>query len=324
MTSGYGYHGAGAPDGFVFKVLAHNDTGAARGHQGGIVIPKDIAQFFPPLPQDADRGSPTVDARLTARLYVDGDFRAVVSTRYQHQTWGGTRSPERRLTDNLGPLRNDATAGDIALFAKDLSADNLIDIHLIRKGTPEHERITALAIKRRWGVLDPGNPPVTVDEIHEAEGYVETLSMAPPTAFVGERRTTVTRAVRISRDRAFRRKLLDEYDGRCTLTGRSFRVPEPGTAVGLDAAHIVPVSVSGSDHPSNGLLLTKELHWCFDCGMFGIGEDGRVIVPDSVAVLPGNEFLRDMSGMEMRTTKTASLSVSAEAIAWHRENILLK
>ena len=30
-------------DSFVFKKLSHNDTGKARGHQGGIVIPKDIA-----------------------------------------------------------------------------------------------------------------------------------------------------------------------------------------------------------------------------------------------------------------------------------------
>ena len=28
----------------VFKILAPNDTGSSPGHQGGIVIPKDIEQ----------------------------------------------------------------------------------------------------------------------------------------------------------------------------------------------------------------------------------------------------------------------------------------
>ena len=32
-----------------FKRLANNDTGNARGHQGGIVVPKDLRQFFPEL-----------------------------------------------------------------------------------------------------------------------------------------------------------------------------------------------------------------------------------------------------------------------------------
>jgi putative restriction endonuclease len=33
----------------LFNVLAHNDTGQAVGHQGGIVIPKDLDPYFPQL-----------------------------------------------------------------------------------------------------------------------------------------------------------------------------------------------------------------------------------------------------------------------------------
>ncbi len=81
----------------VFKKLAHNDTGQAAGHQGGIVIPKAISQFFPPLPAVTATGGPTEDSFLSADLFVDGQRVDTVQTRYQHQTWGGTRSPERRL-----------------------------------------------------------------------------------------------------------------------------------------------------------------------------------------------------------------------------------
>ena len=107
----------------VFKKLAHNDTGQAAGHQGGIVIPKAISQFFPPLPAVIANGGPTVDSILSADLFVDGQRVDTVQTRYQHQTWRGTRSPERRLTDNLGSLRNKASEDDILLFTKDLDDD---------------------------------------------------------------------------------------------------------------------------------------------------------------------------------------------------------
>ena len=32
-----------------FKLLANNDTGAASGHQGGVVIPKELRPYFPSL-----------------------------------------------------------------------------------------------------------------------------------------------------------------------------------------------------------------------------------------------------------------------------------
>jgi putative restriction endonuclease len=38
----------------MFKRLAPNDTGAAPGHQGGIVIPKDLGPYFPDLEILAD------------------------------------------------------------------------------------------------------------------------------------------------------------------------------------------------------------------------------------------------------------------------------
>jgi putative restriction endonuclease len=36
----------------VYKVLAANDTSSAPGHQGGVVIPKKLWEYFPPLNQE--------------------------------------------------------------------------------------------------------------------------------------------------------------------------------------------------------------------------------------------------------------------------------
>ena len=95
-----------------FKRLPQNDTCAAPGHQGGMVIPKDLRKFFPGLVGITSAVVPTLDKRITAQLFVGTKYLAQVNTRYQFQTWGGERSPESRLTDNLSPLRNLASADD--------------------------------------------------------------------------------------------------------------------------------------------------------------------------------------------------------------------
>lgn len=308
----------------VFKKLAHNDTGAASGHQGGIVVPKDIAEFFPPLSADTSGTEPTVDARLTADLFVDEIRVATVQTRYQHQTWGGTRSPERRLTDNLGPLRNEAVAGDIVLFTKDLSDDGYIQIHLLKQGTPEYLKIDRIAGPLRWGIADPDNPPVSLSDIREAEKYINARATGTPAAFADGRPSVEVTALRKARNRSFRRHLLNEYDFRCAFSGRRYASPvSPGT-VGLDAAHIIPIHANGSDHPGNGLPLSKDLHWAFDRGLLSVAKDRSIVVPDSVASIQGNEYLRSLAGNPLREAVTHSLRALDEALEWHRLNVLLK
>ena len=45
-----------------FKRLAHNDTGAAKGHQGGLAFPKDLREFLPALDEGlTGETTPTVD-----------------------------------------------------------------------------------------------------------------------------------------------------------------------------------------------------------------------------------------------------------------------
>jgi putative restriction endonuclease len=310
-------------DALVFKRLSHNDSGQSRGHQGGIVIPKDLAEFFPPLPAVATALNPTVDVRLTADLFVDGARVATVETRYQYQTWGGTRSPERRLTDNLGPLRSVSSEGDIVLFAKDLEDDTYIQMHLVRGGTKEYVRLSSLLPKTNWGSVDPKDPPVSVTEIRVAEAFVEAQTKEKPSAFTEDRKTFETITVRKARDRAFRNAVLAQYDYRCAFTERRFVSPLSSKTMGLDAAHVIPVYEKGSDHPANGLPLTKELHWAFDRGLIGVNEDRTILVPRSVAEIVGNEFLKGLHGRSIQEAKNLTCRALDEAFAWHRANVLV-
>lgn len=125
----------------IFKVLANNDTGAAAGHQGGIVIPKDLRSFFPGLSTaNTSMLVPTTDRRLTAELFAENRHLGTVSTRYQYQTWGGTRTPESRLTDQLGALRNLATGGDILIIQRNIDRLDRYRLTLVRKSSSDGRR----------------------------------------------------------------------------------------------------------------------------------------------------------------------------------------
>lgn len=143
----------------VFKRLARNDTGQAPGHQGGVLIPKDLSTYFPTLPA-ASAANPTVEQRVHAILVVPGIAEKTVDTRYQHQTWGGTRRPERRLTDNLSSLRNEAQENDFLIIERGLLDRLLFRLTLVKAGTAEYQRLEGVAGARRWGILNATYRPV--------------------------------------------------------------------------------------------------------------------------------------------------------------------
>lgn len=105
----------------LYKLLAHNDTGQAVGHQGGIVIPKALDAYFPQLSRRVTYAAPTQEEIITADLFVGSRFLETVETRYQYQTWGGERSPERRLTRNLTAMRNLAEADDLLITERSIA-----------------------------------------------------------------------------------------------------------------------------------------------------------------------------------------------------------
>jgi predicted restriction endonuclease len=50
----------------------------------------------------------------------------------------------------------------------------------------------------------------------------------------------------------------------------------------MDAIHLVPDHLSGTDDPRNGLVLCKLHHKCFDVGLFNIEPDSLKILAKAV------------------------------------------
>ncbi len=86
---------------------------------------------------------------------------------------------------------------------------------------------------------------------------------------VDERQLVLARLKPRQGQGTLRTRLLRAYDGRCAVTGEH-------TEVVLDAAHIQPYLGVRSNHPQNGILLTKEFHALLDAGYATITPERRV------------------------------------------------
>ena len=64
------------------------------------------------------------------------------------------------------------------------------------------------------------------------------------------------------RDAAFRRTVLEIYDFRCAACGIRVLLDQEMSLV--EAAHLIPFSVSRNDKPTNGLALCPNHHWAMD------------------------------------------------------------
>jgi hypothetical protein len=94
-------------------------------------------------------------------------------------------------------------------------------------------------------------------------------------ALVERRRVTVSVLSRPQQS-AFRTAVFKASGNRCAITGETI------TEI-LEAAHVIPVSASGSDSVDNGLCLRVDIHRLFDSGNIKISPSGNLRVSHAVS-----------------------------------------
>lgn len=303
-----------------FKRLAHNDTGQASGHQGGVVVPKCLRIYFPELDEGlASAKAPTVDRYLIVEMFLPGQQVGSDIVRYQFQTWGGTRSPESRLTDNLGPIRNKASEGDLFIMQRSRDRLDSYRILLVRKTDVAFARFDALVKGMKWGVLFAAHPPISQAELLAARTAMLVDTAQPFVPIREDVPRIATSRQAIARDTAFRETLLAQYRRRCAVSGIALTTH---SLVEAEAAHVIPIGRGGPDEPRNGITLTGTLHWAFDRGLFGIGDNRRVVVPGRVRRMQENSWLVQFHDKPIAEADRSALRTANEAFAWHRANLL--
>lgn len=102
---------------------------------------------------------------------------------------------------------------------------------------------------------------------------------------------------------AFRRALLDAYDGRCAVTGCT------ETNV-LEAAHIVGHRSRGRYEVPNGLLLRADWHTLFDLGLWAVHpRQGTIEVSPNIA-----QEYQKFNGRRVREPNDTSLAPHSDAL----------
>lgn len=109
----------------------------------------------------------------------------------------------------------------------------------------------------------------------------------------------------------FRLRLLQAY-GQCAITGEH-------TQIVLDGAHIQPYLGPRSNHPQNGVLLTKEFHALFDAGYVTITPELRVRVSERLRTdwKNGHRYFPFDGKPLVAIPKGEALQPSREALEWH-------
>ncbi len=124
--------------------------------------------------------------------------------------------------------------------------------------------------------------------------------------------------MRVVRDRALRRVVLNLYDYACALCRTRLRWDNK---VEAQAAHIKPRALLGADDVRNALALCGAHHWAFDLGLWTATDDGLVRVREPPAAEPSYEVraLGEFSRLWRPTRDSAR--PHAEALEWHRVNV---
>jgi len=124
----------------------------------------------------------------------------------------------------------------------------------------------------------------------------------------------------VVRDQGFRKAVVRIYDHRCAFCGVRMLTIDGHTAV--DAAHIIPWSISHDDDPHNGMALCGLCHWTFDQGLMSISARYQVLLSRELRItqnVPGH--LLTLEGCFIIGPAEQALWPHVEALGWHRQNV---
>ena len=125
------------------------------------------------------------------------------------------------------------------------------------------------------------------------------------------------------RDQAFRRVIVSMYDHRCAVCGIRMLTPDCHTAV--DAAHIVPWSLTHDDTVQNGMAFCRLCHWTFDEGLITVSGTYAVLVSKQLSAnnnIPSH--MQTLSGRGIIGPAEQLLWPDRDALHWHQQKIFRK
>lgn len=107
----------------------------------------------------------------------------------------------------------------------------------------------------------------------------------------------------------FRKTMLSHYGNNCAISGHAIEEV-------LQAAHIIPYSISSDHGVHNGLVLRMDIHRLFDLGLITVRHDTLTVeVARSLKRTPYWE----LSGLSVEHNDPKEFVASRDALKWHNE-----
>lgn len=134
---------------------------------------------------------------------------------------------------------------------------------------------------------------------------------------------TTTATTQQVRDQGFRKAIVHVYQHRCAFCGIRL-ITVDGHSV-VDAAHIIPWSMTHNDDLHNGMALCRLCHWAFDEGLIGASQKYLVIISPETRIssnIPGH--LITLENRPILAPEDQTLLPSLDSLAWHRINVFRK
>jgi putative restriction endonuclease len=125
------------------------------------------------------------------------------------------------------------------------------------------------------------------------------------------------------RDQGFRRAIVRIYQHRCAFCGVKLITVDGHSAV--EAAHIIPWSLTHNDDLHNGMALCKLCHWTFDEGLLGVSARYQVLVSTEMRLAsntPGH--LLTLESRPILGPEEPHLLPALDSLTWHRANVFRK
>lgn len=216
-----------------------------------------------------------------------------------------------RLDEDSYVGLSDAESG---VFADELSKIGLpdapIDLAAIRDGCPSVFK----EFEQRIGLALTPMPGISVTNQHELlDVFKNSLEKVGPTETLEDPLAALTAVFRTQAD--FASIIREIYEGRCAVRKSSL---VKGTTAGLEAAHIFPRSDSRNFLPSNGFLLSRDLHNAFDMGFWTLTAGLTVDVHSKVK----DGELKKFAGVKIYLPpKHLAFKPYSGYVDWHRTNI---
>jgi len=149
----------------------------------------------------------------------------------------------------------------------------------------------------------------SLEALHKATATEVDSGAFSPLDIADDRKRVLRSIVRRQGQPAFRKALMDVYNGRCAMSGCD--VPDV-----LEAAHIYPYRGAHTNDPSNGLLLRADLHTLFDLYLISVEPMTRTIAvsPSLLSTAYGG-----INSQPLARVMNQACQPSVESLKWHRD-----